>query len=69
MLYDECDIVILDDPFSSLDGRTEDQVINNLFGPEGIFHTRRSTVFWITNASGYKLYLGQFEAVLVYALF
>ncbi|KJK75094.1 hypothetical protein H634G_09729 [Metarhizium anisopliae BRIP 53293] len=53
MLYDECDIVILDDPFSSLDGRTEDQVINNLFGPEGIFHTRRSTVFWITNATNH----------------
>ncbi|KAF5122543.1 ABC transporter gloK [Metarhizium anisopliae] len=51
MLYDECDIVILDNPFSSLGGRTEDQVINNLFGPEGIFRTRRSTVFWITNAT------------------
>lgn len=51
MLYAGCDIVVLDDPFSSLDGRTEDQIIRNLFGPEGIFRMRRTTVFWISNAT------------------
>ncbi|ODA84214.1 hypothetical protein RJ55_02732 [Drechmeria coniospora] len=53
MLYDACDVVILDDPFSASDGQTEDQVIQNLLGPEGIFRTRKTTVLWITNATHY----------------
>lgn len=48
-LYDNCDMVILDDPFSALDGRTEEQVIENLFGSQGLFRTRKTTVLWITN--------------------
>ncbi|EGX88465.1 ATP-binding cassette transporter, putative [Cordyceps militaris CM01] len=49
MLYEECDIVILDDPLSSLDGHTEDQVVRNLFGKNGFFRRSKATVLWITN--------------------
>ncbi|KAM3508693.1 hypothetical protein MY10362_001057 [Beauveria mimosiformis] len=53
MLYDDCHVAILDDPFSSLDGNTESQVIENLFSDKGIFRQRKTTVVWATNASQY----------------
>ncbi|KAK2590797.1 hypothetical protein QQS21_011518 [Conoideocrella luteorostrata] len=53
MLYAKCDIVVLDDPFSSLDGRTEDQMVKNLFGLDGVFRQRKTTVFWISSATHY----------------
>ncbi|KAK3394647.1 ABC transporter type 1, transmembrane domain-containing protein [Podospora didyma] len=50
-VFQRCEIVVLDDPFSSLDGRTEEQIVQNLFGPEGLFRTLNTTVFWITNST------------------
>lgn len=41
---------MLDDPFAALDGTTEGQVIENLFGDNGWFKKANVTVFWITNA-------------------
>ncbi|KAK3336055.1 ABC transporter type 1, transmembrane domain-containing protein [Cercophora scortea] len=50
-VFQRCKLVILDDTFSALDGRTEDQVSKNLLGPEGLFRKHGTTVFWITNST------------------
>ncbi|KAK3694050.1 ABC transporter type 1, transmembrane domain-containing protein [Podospora appendiculata] len=50
-VFQRCKLVILDDTFSALDGRTEDQVSQNLLGPEGLFRKQGTTVFWITNST------------------
>ncbi|KAL7629149.1 hypothetical protein AAE478_000668 [Parahypoxylon ruwenzoriense] len=47
------DILILDDPFSALDGKTENQVVENLLGPSGILRKQGTTVFLISNSSEY----------------
>ncbi|KAF4636442.1 hypothetical protein G7Y89_g1648 [Cudoniella acicularis] len=52
-LYARCEIVILDDSFSALDGRTEKLVIQKLLGPEGIFKKMGTTIFMITHAAQY----------------
>lgn len=49
LLYARRDIVILDDPFSALDKKTQNQIVNNLFGWNGIFRQRHTTVLWISN--------------------
>ncbi|KAM0810192.1 putative ABC transporter [Seiridium cardinale] len=49
-LYARPDIMLLDDTLSGLDGRTENQVVENLFGPGGLIHKLGTTVFLITNA-------------------
>lgn len=48
-VYSRGEIVVLDDSFSALDNQTQDQIINNLLGPEGLFRKLGSTVFWISN--------------------
>lgn len=50
LLYNATDIVILDDPFTALDGSTESQIIDNLLGPDGWLRRSRSAVFFITNS-------------------
>jgi ABC-type bacteriocin/lantibiotic exporter with double-glycine peptidase domain len=50
VLYARCDIVILDDTFRALDGRTEKTIVDNLLGPGGIFRKQGTTVLVITNS-------------------
>lgn len=49
-VYQRHDILILDDPFSALDQRTQERVIVNLLGHEGLLRKSHTTVFLITNA-------------------
>jgi len=49
-VYAQNDLVILDDSFNALDGKTESRVIENLLGREGVFRKRECTVLWITNS-------------------
>ncbi|KAM7206614.1 P-loop containing nucleoside triphosphate hydrolase protein [Rhypophila sp. PSN 637] len=47
-VFQRCEIAVLDDVFSALDGRTERHVAENLFGDGGLFRKLGTTVFWIT---------------------
>ncbi|OAQ71684.1 ABC multidrug transporter [Purpureocillium lilacinum] len=47
VLYSRASIVVLDDPFSGLDGSTENTVVDNLLGPKGWFRRFGTTVFVI----------------------
>lgn len=49
-LYSRGEIFVLDDSFSALDGRTQDQVIDSLLGSEGLLRKLGSTVVWISNS-------------------
>jgi len=46
--------VVLDDPFSALDGNTENAVVDNLLGPNGWFKKKNTTVFLVTNSGNYS---------------
>ncbi|KAH9209825.1 P-loop containing nucleoside triphosphate hydrolase protein [Leptodontidium sp. 2 PMI_412] len=52
-IYARCDVVVLDDPFSALDGKTEGHVVESLLGPQGILKKMGTTVFMVTNSSQY----------------
>ncbi|KAF4874091.1 ABC transporter atnG [Colletotrichum siamense] len=52
-LYARCDIMLLDDSFSALDGRTEHQIVDNLIGSEGYFKKAGVTAFIFTNSTSY----------------
>ncbi|TVY68841.1 ABC transporter FUM19 [Lachnellula suecica] len=52
-IFARCDIVMLDDSFSGLDGETEGHVFNNLFGPMGFFRRSKSTVVLVSNSTQY----------------
>jgi ABC-type multidrug transport system fused ATPase/permease subunit len=41
--------MVLDDPFSAVDGAVESNIIDALLGPEGLLRKLRSTVFLIAN--------------------
>jgi ABC-type multidrug transport system fused ATPase/permease subunit len=49
-LYLQSDLLVLDDIFSGLDADTEEQVFQNIFGPEGLLRRRRSTVVLCTHS-------------------
>lgn len=49
-VYARCEIIILDDPISALDGRTESCIVENLLGPQGLFKRMGTTVFLITSS-------------------
>lgn len=49
-MYARCAILVLDDSFSALDGRTESRILDNLLGPSGILRDMGTTVFLITNS-------------------
>ncbi|KAM0247602.1 hypothetical protein ACHAQJ_009794 [Trichoderma viride] len=51
LVYSLHDIVVLDDPFSALDGNTENTVVDNLLGPNGWFRKRNTAVFLVTNSA------------------
>ncbi|KAI1383398.1 ABC transporter [Hypoxylon trugodes] len=52
-VFARTDILILDDPFSALDGRTEKHIVKNLFGAEGLLKRLGTTVFLISNSTEY----------------
>ncbi|KAI1809574.1 putative ABC transporter [Poronia punctata] len=52
-LFSRCDIILLDDVFSGLDGETEDNIFNNLFGSTGLIRRRDVTVVLVSNNSQY----------------
>ncbi|KAJ5013713.1 ABC transporter atnG [Colletotrichum sp. SAR 10_99] len=52
-LYARCDIMLLDDSFSALDGKTERQIVDNLIGSEGYFKKAGVTALIITNSTSY----------------
>lgn len=52
-VYSRCDIVIFDDSFSALDGKTQAKVIENLLGPHGLLRSLEATVVWISTATRY----------------
>ncbi|KAE8142964.1 P-loop containing nucleoside triphosphate hydrolase protein [Aspergillus pseudotamarii] len=53
VLYARCEIVILDDIFRALDGKTEEAIVHNLLGPDGIFRKHGTTAIVITNSAQY----------------
>ncbi|KAF9875444.1 hypothetical protein CkaCkLH20_07264 [Colletotrichum karsti] len=53
-LYSRCEIVVLDDTFSALDGKTEQKIVANLFGSEGVFRNAKSTVFVIARSAQFS---------------
>lgn len=54
-LYARCDIVLLDDCFSALDGKTETRIIENLFGSTGLFRQSGTTVFVFSNSGIFQI--------------
>lgn len=58
-VYARCEIVVLDDPLSALDGKTETSIVENLLGPQGLFKRMATTVFLITNSGKSKVPLSQ----------
>lgn len=50
-IYSRCDIIVLDDSFSALDGKTQGQVVQNLLGPEGVLKRLGVTVVVISTAT------------------
>ncbi|KAH8430775.1 uncharacterized protein LDX57_008438 [Aspergillus melleus] len=49
-VYSRCSVLVLDDPFSALDGEVESHVIEALLGPQGILRRSRTSVFLVTNS-------------------
>lgn len=49
-LFARCDILLLDDTFSGLDGETEQTVFDNLFGSTGLIRRLKTTVVLISNS-------------------
>lgn len=49
-LYLQSDLLVLDDIFRGLDADTEEQVFQNVFGPDGVLRRRRSTVVLCTHS-------------------
>jgi ATP-binding cassette subfamily C (CFTR/MRP) protein 1 len=52
-IYAKADIVLLDDILSALDASTREQIVQRLFGEEGVFRRLNSTVILATNATQY----------------
>ncbi|KAM3427341.1 hypothetical protein NHJ13734_009013 [Beauveria thailandica] len=50
-LFAECDLILLDDTFSGLDGDTEDKIFKNLFGPGGALKQSGVTVILVSNST------------------
>ncbi|GJC81629.1 ABC transporter atnG [Colletotrichum liriopes] len=53
-VYARCEIVLLDDSFSALDGKTESRIVENLLGEDGHFRKMGTTVFLVTNSVSYQ---------------
>ncbi|KAF2418454.1 P-loop containing nucleoside triphosphate hydrolase protein [Tothia fuscella] len=62
-LYANCDILILDDSFSALDGETESRIVENLLSSSGLLKRSGSTLFWITNSCTWSSLSMEIEAI------
>ncbi|KAK2028383.1 ABC transporter [Colletotrichum zoysiae] len=51
--YARCDIMVLDDAFSALDGKTETLVVQNLLGPHGLARRMETAVLVISNSASF----------------
>ncbi|KAI0521679.1 putative ABC transporter [Xylaria bambusicola] len=52
-LFARCDILLLDDTFSGLDGDTERTIFDNLFKSTGLLRQQKTTVILVSNSSQY----------------
>ncbi|KAI8633828.1 putative ABC transporter [Xylariaceae sp. FL1651] len=52
-LFSKCEIALLDDVLSGLDGSTEQAVVYNLFGTAGLYRQLHTTVILVSNSSQY----------------
>ncbi|EED19895.1 multidrug resistance protein, putative [Talaromyces stipitatus ATCC 10500] len=52
-LFARCDILLLDDTFSGLDGETEQTIFDNLFGSSGVVRRLNTTVILVSNSTHY----------------
>ncbi|RAK75330.1 putative ABC transporter [Aspergillus fijiensis CBS 313.89] len=52
-LFAKCDLLLLDDTFSGLDGETEQKVFDNIFGPDGLIRTSDGTAVLVSNSAQY----------------
>ncbi|KUJ08206.1 putative ABC transporter [Mollisia scopiformis] len=52
-LFARCEIALLDDTLSGLDGETEKSVFENLFGSQGVFRRLKTTVVLVSNSTQY----------------
>ncbi|KAI0129811.1 putative ABC transporter [Xylariales sp. AK1849] len=52
-LFARCEILLLDDTFSGLDGHTEQKIFDNLFGSSGLVRRLKMTVVLVSNSSQY----------------
>jgi ATP-binding cassette subfamily C (CFTR/MRP) protein 1 len=50
-LYARCEVLLLDDPFSSLDGRTRRNIASRLFGVDGFVRKHKITVIFVSHES------------------
>ncbi|KAJ5701613.1 ATP-binding cassette transporter [Penicillium malachiteum] len=50
-IYCQYKFLVLDDPFSALDKDVRDQIINDLFGPGGLFKQMGTTIFLTSNST------------------
>lgn len=49
-MYSRAKLALLDDIFSGLDGKTERNITDRLFGPEGYFRRHEVTVLLATHS-------------------
>ena len=49
-VYTRAPVILLDDPFNGLDGRTGTYVIEALLGPQGLLREQKSLVIWATSS-------------------
>jgi ABC-type nitrate/sulfonate/bicarbonate transport system ATPase subunit len=54
-VYSRCDIVVLGDLFSALDGATEHHVVQHLLSPTGLLQQSGTTVILMTNNGNYAI--------------
>ncbi|KAI0176465.1 ABC transporter [Hypoxylon sp. FL1284] len=52
-IFARTDVIVLDDPFSALDGKTEADIVQNLLGPHGLLRNLGVTVLLISNSTQY----------------
>ncbi|KAK7978424.1 hypothetical protein PG988_005914 [Apiospora saccharicola] len=52
-LFAKCDMLLLDDAHSGLDGDTEQAVFDNIFGAKGLLRQSKTTVVLVTNSAQY----------------
>ena len=52
-VYARCELIVLDEPFSALDGATEHHVVESLLGPTGVLRQNDITVILMTNNGQY----------------